>query len=77
MAELDAEAQDDIDAALAAQLTPELLTEVLALVPDGWLIGMNAAQGDPRDAQAWRERYREYLLARLENRSTWRAEMTR
>ncbi len=77
VAELDAAALDKIDADLADRLTPDLLTEVLALVPDGWLIGMNAAAGDARDAQAWRDRYREYLLARLEDRQSWRGEVTR
>ena len=54
-----------IEAGLAARITAPLLTEVLGLVPDGWLTGMNAAAGDPRPAAAWRERYLEYLLARL------------
>jgi hypothetical protein len=74
--ELDLKALDEIDAELAEQLTPDLLTEILALVPDGWLIGMNAAAGDSRDATGWRERYREYLLARLETRPAWRPEVT-
>lgn len=76
VAELDSPELDEIDATLAAQLTPEVLAEVLAQVPDSWLIGMNAAAGDPRDAPAWRDRYREYLLARLENRKAWRVEVT-
>jgi hypothetical protein len=75
VAELDSAALDKIDAELAGQLTPELLTEVLTLVPDDWLLGMNAAVSDDRSAQAWRERYLEYLLARLENRQSWRAEV--
>jgi len=77
VAQLDDTALDEIDAKLAARVTPDLLTEVLALVPDSWLIGMNAAVGDERTAEAWRERYREYLLARLEHRKTWRAEVPR
>ena len=68
---------DEIDSRLAARITPELLAEVLELVPDGWLVGMNAAVGDPRDAAAWRDRYREYLTARLEKRKAWRAEVPR
>lgn len=56
---------------LAGTLTPELLTEVLALVPDEWLLGMNAAFGDPRPAAEWRARYLEYLLARLGERPAW------
>jgi hypothetical protein len=30
-------------------------------VPDAWLLGMNAARDDGRDAGAWRERYADYL----------------
>ncbi|WP_405060243.1 aminotransferase class I and II [Kribbella sp. NBC_01505] len=44
---------------LAAAITPELLTEVIALVPDEWL-----GEGD-------RERYLGHLLARLEQRAAW------
>jgi hypothetical protein len=66
---------DELDADLAGRLSPELLTEVLDLVPAGWLLGMNAAHGDPRDAATWRERYLEYLLARLEKRTPWRPEV--
>jgi hypothetical protein len=77
VAELGTTELDEIDASLAGQLTPDLLSDVLSLVPDGWLIGMNAAVGDPRDAPAWRERYCQYLLARLENRKAWRAEVIR
>jgi hypothetical protein len=68
---------DDLDAALAKRLTPELLVEVLELVPDAWLLGMNAASGDPRDAEAWRRRYVEYLLARLDSRDPWRPEVVK
>ncbi|GAA0624073.1 hypothetical protein GCM10009534_69600 [Kribbella sandramycini] len=48
-----------VDEPLAARITPQLLTEVIALVPGEWL-----TEGD-------RERYLEYLLARLANRSAW------
>ncbi len=48
-----------VDAELAAAITPELLTEVIGLVPDEWL-----GEGD-------RERYLGHLLARLENRAAW------
>ncbi|TDD59541.1 aminotransferase class I and II [Kribbella antibiotica] len=44
---------------LVAAITSELLTEVIALVPDEWL-----GDGD-------RERYLGHLLARLEQRATW------
>ncbi len=68
---------DELDGELAGRLTPALIGEVLALIPDGWLLGMNAAQGDGRDAAAWRERYHEYLLARLGRRDPWRPEVPR
>jgi hypothetical protein len=68
---------DELDAILAAQLTPEVLTEVLDLLPAGWLLGMNSAYGDERDAVAWRERYLGYLLARLDQRPAWRPEVAR
>jgi hypothetical protein len=66
---------DALDADLAARITPEQLGEVLALVPDDWLLSMNAAIGDDRDAAAWRLRYQEYLLARLPERTNWRPEL--
>jgi hypothetical protein len=48
-----------LDTKLAAAITPELLSEVVALVPDEWLL-----DGD-------RDRYVGHLLARLEDRSAW------
>jgi hypothetical protein len=48
-----------VDSALAAAMTPELLAEVVALVPDEWLL-----DGD-------RDRYVGHLLARVEDRSAW------
>jgi hypothetical protein len=69
---LDGERLAALDEELAAAVTPEALAEVLALVPDGWLLGMNAARGDDRDAAAWRTRYAEYLLARVQGPRTWR-----
>ncbi|TWD73060.1 hypothetical protein FB561_6945 [Kribbella amoyensis] len=54
-----AEAVPAIDAGLAAEITPELLTEVLALIPDEWI-----EAGD-------RERYFGHLTARLADRSAW------
>jgi hypothetical protein len=60
-----------LDEELRRALTGDVLAEVLALVPDGWLLGMNAARGDDRDAGAWRARYVEYLGARLEHRAGW------
>jgi hypothetical protein len=48
-----------VDGELAAAITPELLTEVIALVPDEWI-----AEGD-------RDRYVGHLLARVSDRSAW------
>jgi len=64
--------REALDGDLAAQLTPQVLVEVLALVPAQWLLSMNAALGDPRDAAAWRERYVQYLSARLRAPRVWR-----
>jgi hypothetical protein len=61
-----------LDSELTAAVTAPALTEIMALVPDEFLLGMNAALGDPRDATAWRERYLEYLLARADPSATWR-----
>ena len=49
----------------------DALRDVLDLVPDTWLLGMNAARGDDRDAAAWRDRYVEYLTARLDRLHDW------
>jgi hypothetical protein len=75
VATLDAAQLDALDKDLAAQLTPELLAEVLDLVPAEWLLEMNAATGEIPDAASWRARYVEYLLARLEQRHAWRPEV--
>lgn len=58
------------DARLAAAAS-DVLAEVLALVPGGWLLAMNAAVGDGRTAAAWRARYVDYLRARLRARPAW------
>jgi hypothetical protein len=73
VAEMDPAVLDEIDHRLTVSITPELLTEVLDLVPDGWLLDMNAARDDGRDAAAWRERYADYLLERLHGTRAWRA----
>ena len=59
-----------LDTELAARV-PELLPEVLSLVPSAWLTGMNAALGDPRDAASWRARYVEMLTARVGGERLW------
>ena len=49
----------EVDAEMAARVTPELLDEVLALVPDEWL------EGDPTEL---RQRYKDFFTYRLANR---------
>jgi hypothetical protein len=50
------------DARLSALVTPELIEELLALVPDDWLTG----EARFADAGAYRAAYAAYLLTRLE-----------
>jgi hypothetical protein len=50
-----------VDAELAAAITPDLLAEVVALVPDEWLA----------DPDADRKMYVGHLLARVADRSAW------
>ena len=64
---------DAVDARLTAAVTPGLVEGVLRLVPDSWLLAMNVARDDVRDATAWRARYAEYLLARLDAPRVWRS----
>jgi len=53
------------DAALAPRVTPELLTDVAALVPDAWLVPGPEAPADLRNA------YAELLHRRVEARAAW------
>jgi len=71
VARTDAESRAAVDDAASGALTAEVLAEVLDLVPDGWLLGMNAAIGDDRDAADWRARYAEYLGVRLSSGRSW------
>jgi hypothetical protein len=52
----------ELDAALAAKLTVERITEIVEQVPDGWLAG-DTTLGSP---SAYRDAYREYLVRRLQ-----------
>jgi hypothetical protein len=56
-----------VDAELAAQVTPGLLTEVVGLVPDVWLEPVPGA-GTP---EALRAAYVEFLLARVSGDRAW------
>jgi hypothetical protein len=59
-----------LDAQLADTVTPEMVAEVLALVPDEFLLKLNSAPPDA-DASALRERYAAYLLARRASDRAW------
>jgi len=59
-----------LDTELASAVTPEMLDEVLALVPDEFLLGLNSAPPDT-DAATLRQRYAEYLLARRASARNW------
>ena len=71
----------DLDGDLAASLDETSLVEVLATVPDEWLVAMNSARSDAqaraasglpgRTPQQWRERYVVQLLARLGRGRPW------
>lgn len=60
----------DLDATLSAALEEETLSGVLELVPDEWLTGMTALRS-PESAVRLRERYVEYLAARLGSGRSW------
>jgi hypothetical protein len=57
----------DVDGELAPQVTRELLTEVTALVPDGWLEPVPGAA----TPDALRAAYVDFLLARVEGERVW------
>ncbi|NUP32644.1 MAG: aminotransferase class I and II [Streptomycetaceae bacterium] len=66
----------DADKVLAPQITPELLAEVTALVPDAWLQpgdGEIALGLDSPDAL--RAAYSDHLLARNDHRAAWLPEV--
>ncbi len=57
----------NVDAELAAQVTPAVLAEILAAVPDEWL----EPSGARLTPDELRQGYQDYLLARLAERSAW------
>lgn len=54
-----AQTLQDEDEAMAAALTPDVVGEIVSLVPEPWLDGGGTAPGDVREA------YRRYLIDRL------------
>jgi hypothetical protein len=57
-----ASALGEADARLSARVTPELIKDLVELVPEGWLAG----ESHFADADAHRAAYVEYLLSRLQ-----------
>jgi hypothetical protein len=53
---------DEADAALSRVLTPDVIAQILAAVPDAWL----EADAKPGTAPVFRDAYARHLLARLE-----------
>jgi hypothetical protein len=64
------------DDASAGRLSPDLIAEVVATVPDDLLMDPDAGSGDFPSADAARARYTQYLTGRLAARSIWLAEAT-
>ena len=56
-----AAALEQIDAPMAARLTPAIISAIVALIPDAWLVG----DAPFPDAQAHRAAYIDYLVRRL------------
>jgi hypothetical protein len=64
---------DDVDGALAEALADAAIEEVVALVPDAWLV----AEGEDADPAARRRAYIDYLARRLEPRRVFAEEAER
>lgn len=52
----------EADLQMSERLTPEIIGDIIELIPDSWLVGNSAFAGP----QQYREAYREYLFRRLE-----------
>ena len=61
----------EVDAELAARLTPEVLTAIVADVPDCFLAQAAGEHEALRDAHAHRAAYVNYFVARLQDRGRW------
>jgi hypothetical protein len=68
-----AKAVEQVDAELAARLTPEVVTDLLAEVPDEFLqlAGAEHAAGPLSVPASHRQAYVHYFCARLAGRATW------
>jgi hypothetical protein len=52
----------EVDSRMTGRVTPELITRIVQLIPDSWLVGDSVFSGSNQH----REAYLEYLLSRLE-----------
>jgi len=57
-----ASAPQEADQKMSQRITPEMISNIVQLIPEAWLGGDAAFDG----SRAYREAYREYLLRRLE-----------
>ena len=55
--------QPEADSMMAARIAPEVIEDVVALIPDTWLAGETELGG----SDAYREAYTRYLAGRLES----------
>lgn len=53
----------EIDSQMSARITPDLITHIVQLIPDSWLVGDSMFN----ESTQHREAYLEYLLSRLES----------
>jgi hypothetical protein len=57
-----ASALHEVDAKMAGRVTPDIIDNIVTLIPDAWLVGDAMFDGSPQQ----RDAYLEYLLRRLE-----------
>jgi hypothetical protein len=61
----------DVHESFAPQVTPSMLDEVLAMVPDEWLVDPHSWTADFESPHEARQAYRGHLLARLDQPAAW------
>ncbi|HEY9844964.1 MAG TPA: HipA family kinase [Candidatus Caenarcaniphilales bacterium] len=63
----------EIDAKMAARVTPDIISSIVELIPDAWLV-----EGSPfSGSEQHRDAYTEYLISRLELRHFFLEEVSR